>query len=125
MEAFRKEKFNRSFMKKNLFLCNMLLIILVGCTPDPTAEKESNDAPKQETADGASIYKRRCVSCHGADGKLGFAGAKDLTKSVLPLTMIETQVTQGKGAMNGFEKILTPEEIKSVSAYVFAFRENI
>lgn len=99
--------------------------MVFSCTPDQVS---SDEKPVEQTApapDGASIYKHRCVSCHGADGKLGFAGARDLTKSILPLTMIEIQVAQGKGAMNGFEKILTPEEIKSVSAYVFTFRENL
>lgn len=105
---------------------NVIVGIFVICFLSCTESNQETKTEKEIVVDnGAEIYKKRCVSCHGMDGKLGFAGAKDLGKSILPLTMIEIQVTQGKGAMNGFIKILTEEEIKNVSEYAFKFRERI
>ena len=109
---------------KKIIIYLLLLILIENCT-EVKKEATAKEAPIQSINDGEAIYKKRCTSCHGMDGKLGFSGAKDLTMSSLPMTMIEMQVTQGKGAMNGFEKILSPEEIKSVSLYAYKFRERI
>lgn len=81
---------------------------------------ESSRVPSNDTsslADGASIYKKYCVLCHGADGKLGLNGAKNLQASELPLAERINIITNGKGIMTPFGEILTPDEIKSVAQY--------
>lgn len=67
---------------------------------------------------GKAIYETMCKQCHGDDGKLGVAGAKDLTISKLtPEEKIEI-INKGKGLMRGFKNELTEEQIKDVAAYV-------
>jgi cytochrome c6 len=81
-------------------------------------------------AQGAeSIYKGKCVACHGADGsgsamgkKLGvhdFHGADVQKESDADLT---TAIAKGKGKMPGYEKSLKPDDIKGLVAYIRALK---
>lgn len=72
---------------------------------------------KAETPDGMAVYRQYCVTCHGADGKLGLNGAKDLSQSVLSQEERIIQITNGKNLMTPFRNVLTPAEIKAVAAY--------
>jgi len=76
-----------------------------------------------KAADGAKLYKQYCIVCHGADGKLGLNGAKDLTTSKLTEAERIVQVTEGKNAMTPFKQVLSPEEIKAVVAYTFILNQ--
>jgi mono/diheme cytochrome c family protein len=76
-----------------------------------------------QAADGKAIFSAKCSVCHGADGKgqnpMGKKlGVKDLTTTALSAADIEKTVTSGKGKMTPFAGKLTPEEIKTVSAFV-------
>jgi len=73
---------------------------------------------------GKTIFQERCTSCHGADGTLGFSGAKNLKESKKNMDEIKSQIINGKGAMNPFKNILSPEEIDSVSLYVMTFQKK-
>jgi cytochrome c6 len=66
---------------------------------------------------GAAIFKKYCQTCHGADGKLGLNGAKDLSLSILPLNQRVEIIQNGKGVMTPFRAILSDEEIKEVAKY--------
>ena len=77
----------------------------------------ANNKTGKHNLDGKAIYRKHCVTCHGADGTLGLNGAGDLTKSELPLEVRIVQVTKGKNLMTGFEGVLTTEEINAVAAY--------
>ena len=88
----------------------LLLAMIFACS--------GNNASKgTSTADGEAIYKKYCTLCHGANGKLGLNGSKDITISKLSEAERIIQITKGKNTMTPFEGILSPEEIKSVSAY--------
>ncbi len=74
---------------------------------------------------GAETYKRQCVVCHGAEGEGdGPAAAAlkprptDLTESELVGEMSDAELLEflakGKGAMPGFAKILSEQELKAV-----------
>jgi mono/diheme cytochrome c family protein len=67
--------------------------------------------------DGMAVFRQYCVTCHGADGKLGLSGAKDLAASTLTLEERLNIIANGKKVMTPFNEILTPEEIKAVAAY--------
>ena len=95
------------------------LVFLFSCN---NTKKET--IPVLEKIDGKDIFNNRCTSCHGMNGKLGFSGAKDLTKSLLTITQIEYQVTNGKGAMTPFKNILTIEEISAVAIYCKTFQQK-
>lgn len=79
---------------------------------------------KVEKTSGAQIYSDRCLVCHGADGKLGLNGAKNLSLSLITVDEIKMQVTNGKGAMTPFKNILTPEEIEAVAVYSLSLRSK-
>ena len=66
--------------------------------------------------DGKSLYQANCALCHGADGKLGVSGAKDLTASVLDLAGIKEIIVHGKGAMAAAQ--VNDEEATAIAEYV-------
>lgn len=74
-------------------------------------------APEVSHAEGKKIFDTYCILCHGADGKLGLNGSKDLTISTLKTEERIAQVTNGKGLMTPFKEILTEAEIKAVVGY--------
>ncbi len=71
---------------------------------------------------GAKVYKEKCVICHGADGKLGLNGAKDLTLSIKSDEEKIIQIKKGKGSMTAFEHLLTEDEIKAVVKHINKFK---
>jgi mono/diheme cytochrome c family protein len=77
----------------------------------------AQSASATTTPDGAAIFRQYCVTCHGADGKLGLNGAKDLSASILTPEERINIITYGKKIMTPFNEVLTPEEIKAVAEY--------
>jgi cytochrome c6 len=73
----------------------------------------------------AATYKSKCVVCHGADGsgsevgkKLGvrdFHSSEVKGESEAELAQI---IGKGKDKMPAYEKLLKPDEIKGLAAYV-------
>lgn len=113
-------------MKKLLFILPVLLV-LIACA-DANDKKSTKPAKKEKkaaakTPDGKKIFKINCVLCHGADGKLGINGSKDLTKSEITLEDAIMQITKGKGLMAAYEPILSKEEIEAVAKYTLSLRE--
>lgn len=75
---------------------------------------------------GEAVYKAKCASCHGADGK-GATPAGKATKArdfssdeVKKETDEEwtTIIVKGKNKMPGYDKKLSESEIKEVVTYV-------
>ena len=76
-------------------------------------------------AQGADLYKAKCVACHGADGT-GSAmgkkmGAHDFTSAEVQ-KMSDAEITDvisnGKNKMPKYADKLKPEEIKGLVAYI-------
>ena len=84
-------------------------------------KKTSPDTPYL-AMDGKKVYDMYCVACHGADGKMSFSGATDLSSSTMDLDTRILQITHGKGVMNTFKGILTEEEIENVAIYIEELR---
>ncbi|MFZ1675782.1 MAG: cytochrome c [Saprospiraceae bacterium] len=95
----------------------ILLTFVIAC-----ASKESSSSGAPSVAEGEQVYKKYCILCHGADGKLGINGAKDLTVCKLTLDEREAQVKKGKNAMTPFEGILSETQIKSVASYTMTLK---
>lgn len=83
-----------------------------------------------KAARGAEVFKGNCVACHGADGKGNIAlGAPNLTDKVWlyggsEATIVET-ITQGRMAMMpAQDKVLSPEKIHLLTAYVWGLSNN-
>jgi cytochrome c553 len=67
---------------------------------------------------GEDIFTTQCTLCHGADGKQGTSGAKDLSISILTQQEKVDIITNGKGQMTSYAKVLSKEEIESVATYI-------
>lgn len=71
---------------------------------------------------GKKVYTDACVSCHGADGKLGMSGAKDLSATVLSADEQKAIILNGKNAMPAY-KNLTEEQVNGVIQYIATFKQ--
>ena len=83
-----------------------------------------------KAARGAEVFKANCVACHGVDGKGNIAlGAPNLTDKTWlyggsEATIVET-VTKGRMAMMpSQDKVLSPEKIHLLTAYVWGLSNN-
>jgi len=74
----------------------------------------------------AAVYKQKCASCHGADGK-GDTPAGKATKvrsfadpEVVKMTDEELAdaIEKGKGKMPKYGATMKPDEIKAMVAYI-------
>ncbi|MCB9355312.1 MAG: cytochrome c [Saprospiraceae bacterium] len=74
--------------------------------------------------DGMAVFRQYCLVCHGADGKLGLNGAKDLSASTLTLEERINIVTHGKKLMTPFDEMLSAEEIKAVAEYTLTLKQK-
>ena len=82
-------------------------------------------APAAFADDAAALYKTKCASCHGADGKASAVGkklgAKDLQdpelKKATEAQWIEIS-TKGKNKMPKYEGKFTADQIKQLVAYM-------
>jgi len=70
-----------------------------------------------------AIYTQLCINCHGEDGKLGRAGAKDLSVSTLTTMQKEGIITDGKGFMQSYRGQLSEQEIKALAVYTDTFKK--
>jgi mono/diheme cytochrome c family protein len=104
---------------KLLILSISISLLLFACG----GKENTNTSSQNAVADGATIFKKYCILCHGADGKLGLNGAKDLTIS--PLTKAERMVliANGKNAMTPFKGILSEAEIEAVADYTISLKK--
>ena len=101
-----------------LFAC-----IWIACSGEqPNNGKQSNKNNGISLEAGAKIFKQYCILCHGADGKLGLNGAKDITVSLLTFEERIILITQGKNTMTPFEGILTEDEIKAAANYSMSIK---
>ena len=83
-----------------------------------------------KAARGSEVYKSNCAACHGPEGKGNIAlGAPNLTDKVWlyggsEATIVET-VTKGRMAMMpAQDKVLSPEKIHLLTAYVWGLSNN-
>ncbi|MEI6407984.1 MAG: cytochrome c [Bacteroidota bacterium] len=105
-------------MNKNVIIgCIYAAFMWISCS-DPGQQNPVGAIPE-----GSTIFRKNCVVCHGADGKLGMNGAKDLSMSVLPLEERINTITNGRNVMTPFKALLSPEEIKAVAQYTLSLKK--
>lgn len=87
-------------------------------------------ADDAKVARGAELFKSNCIACHGADGKGNIAlGAPNLTDKTWlyggsEVIIVET-LTKGRMAMMpSQDKVLSPEKIHLLTAYVWGLSNN-
>jgi cytochrome c6 len=108
------------------FALLFLLLLTGGCenAAEQIARKEAAASGHENPiiADGQAIFRQKCITCHGADGKLGLNGAKDITQSKLSHEERIARITNGKGLMTPFGGLLTATEIEAVAAYTLELK---
>ena len=87
-------------------------------------EAAKRDQTNPQHPDGLAIFRRHCIVCHGADGKLGLNGAKDLSASERSLPERVEIITKGKNLMTPFGAILSKEEIEAVANYSLSLKKQ-
>lgn len=107
-------------MRQIVVLLVLLIAFIVACdtaVPPPTTLTTTTGATegsKKSGSSGALLYKQRCVTCHGANGRMGNNGAKVLPESPLNVAQRIEVVTYGRNIMPAFETMMTKEEIEAV-----------
>ena len=116
------------FKKQNKILAVASLLLIVGAyglaEMSKKQKSKSMSTISESTVNGAELYNKSCVSCHGADGKLALVGAKDLSQSVMDLNAKMEIIKNGKNAMGPFGGILNDEQIKAVAEYTETLKNN-
>ncbi|HXA00884.1 MAG TPA: SirB2 family protein [Cytophagaceae bacterium] len=110
------KKKNKVLAVLSVFL--FLFIYRVGETHSLTGKRE-----KITSVDAEQIYAQNCQNCHGADGKLGLNGAKDLGQSSLNTSEKESVIANGKGLMPKFKGQLNEQQIKDLAQYIEGFKK--
>jgi mono/diheme cytochrome c family protein len=104
-----------------ILLIVLPILVFLACQSNSNTS-DVNDGPYVAMS-GKEAYDMYCVACHGADGKMNFSGATDLSKSSLDLATRILQIKNGKGVMNAFNNILNDEEIENVAVYIEDLRK--
>jgi mono/diheme cytochrome c family protein len=78
-------------------------------------------------ADGAAVYKAKCVACHGVDGAKAMPalGVKQLNTpavKAMGAAGVSNIVTKGQGKMPGFSGKLSGDETSAVAGYVLTLK---
>lgn len=121
--AFKKER------KPLALLSLMCLVYAYGISETKSAmfKKELNAANEfaNVPADmlGTTIYERKCMSCHGTDGRLSLSGAKDLSSTSKSPEELKEVIINGKNSMPAFKDILSDEEIDAVNGYIATLKK--
>lgn len=111
------------FKKANKALAALSLLLITGSfgLAEVYHKKKGISKESENTTvasnDGKSLYEVKCTMCHGADGKLGMSGAKDLSVSILDNAAVKEIIIHGKGAMPASADV-TEEQANSISEYV-------
>lgn len=106
-----------AYKKSNKILALISLMFIVGAyglaEMSRTGKKVS-----AEVSDGKTIYEQNCAVCHGNDGKLGMAGASDLSQTSMQQKEIVNIILNGRGAMPKVQ--MTEEQANKVAEYVLS-----
>jgi mono/diheme cytochrome c family protein len=107
------------FKKNNKILAALSLLMITasyGLAEVQKKKREKGAVVAETNINGSEIYALKCANCHGADGKLGFSGAADISKTAMDLATIKQTILQGKGLMVAVD--VTDEQAAAVAAYV-------
>lgn len=103
-----------------LSLLPFLFLLMTGC---PGNKEKSKEEEMEKGANGKRIYREKCSSCHGPDGKKGVSGASDLSKSQMSMEERIKVIENGKGAMIPFKNVLEKDETRAVATYLEELRK--
>ena len=110
-----------SYKRSNKLMAVLSLVLIIASYGLAEMSKKRPAVVKSD--DTASLYQNNCAKCHGDDGKMGLAGAKDLSVSVLSDEETKAIIKNGKNAMSGYGKSLSDAEISALAEYVKTLRK--
>ncbi len=117
------------FKKGNKVLAFVAVFLIIMSYGLAEMNKKAKTGPKVDTSAisdpieaGKLIYTNSCATCHGADGKLGLNGAKDLSVTQLSAEDQKTIIRNGKNAMPGY-KDLTDEQLDAVVQFIGTLKQ--
>ena len=107
------------FKRSNKILATLSLVMIIASFG--LAEASHNKKLKADNTgismdDGKALYENTCATCHGADGRLGLSGAKDLSATLLDPEGIKTVILHGKGMMPAAQ--VNEQQADAIAAYV-------
>ncbi len=82
----------------------------------------SSESSTKEELSGFEIYRERCMTCHGTDGRMGMNGAKELPSSPLSVEQRIDVVANGRNIMPAFKGMMSEAEIKAVVEYTMTLK---
>ena len=117
------------FKKGNKALAALAVVLILAAYGLAEVNKKHQGDVKVDTSSvsdplekGKIVYQNAgCMGCHGADGKLGLSGAKDLSITTLTIDEQKAVIKNGKSPMPGY-KDLTDEQLADLTAYIGGFR---
>jgi mono/diheme cytochrome c family protein len=98
------------------------LVFLCSCSGGETNVSEKKSEPITDPALVQRLYIGKCGICHGPDGSMQNAGAKDLTTSTLSREDVMNRILYGYGTMPPQKGILSPEQVEALTDYAIALR---
>lgn len=105
-----------------LFIGSVLFIFSCGNKSQEKNNNYRNQNGKTKVT-GETNYQKYCVACHGSDGNLSVAGAKNLPGSILTQPEREQIIRNGKGSMPAFSvDKMSDEEVKTVAEYTLTLK---
>lgn len=108
------------FKKSNKILAALSLLLITGSygLAEVYGKKKGIVATKEMPtgSDGLAYYQANCKLCHGDDGKLMMAGAKDLSKTAMDVTAIKEIIIKGKSTMP--PAAVNEEQAQMIAEYV-------
>lgn len=107
-----------AYKKSNKILALLSFMFIVAAYG--LAEMSRTKKVSNEITDGKALYETSCAVCHGNDGKLGMAGASDLSQTPLQQSEIVNIILNGKNAMP--KVAMSEEQANATAKYVL---ENI
>ncbi len=85
--------------------------------PGQIAAASAVVSPVADLAVGRAVYQNACAACHGLSGEGGHGGGPALTAATNRSTVMQT-VRDGRSGMPAFGRVLSPEQIRDVTAHV-------
>lgn len=104
-----------AYKKANKILALLSFMFILGAYGLAEMSRMGNKV-NAELSNGKAIYEQNCAVCHGNDGKLGMAGASDISQTSLQKQEIVNIILNGKGAMPRVQ--MTEEQANAVADYV-------
>lgn len=116
--------FQNSVSRKLVLIFSSFLIFSCSSNNEVTTEKKTEENKPLSKAESVNLFNSNCATCHGADGKLGLSGAKDLSKSNLSDEVIKQMVLNGKNAMPSFEGMIKEgNQLNAIVEHVKSLRK--